>query len=157
MNVLIDVNIFMDVLQARQGVRSSLKVCTLLKEHNEHQGFISALTVPILYYLESQEQSDREARENVQKIIEKFEIVDLTGDIIQAAFKEGKLPDFEDCIQYHSAKVADCQSIITRNVKDFRKIELNVYIPEDFLTEMKTDSDRDEVDKLPKNKRKGIN
>lgn len=132
MNVLVDVNVFMDVLQAREGVRSSLGTITFLREQDEYQGFISALTVPILYYLESRGLGDKEARGNVKKIIEGFELVDLTAGIIQAAFKEESLPDFEDCIQYHSATVANCPMIITRNTKDFKKVELKVYTPEEF-------------------------
>ena len=133
MKVLIDVNIFMDILQARAGVRGSLKLLMRLKKGEEYQGFISALTVPILYYLESRNYSDQEARANVRKLLEGFTIVDLTDGLIQMAFGEQAVPDFEDCIQYHSAKAAGCQVIITRNTKDFHKIELNVHTPEDYF------------------------
>lgn len=133
MNILVDINVFMDILQAREGVRSSLRTIVFLREQDEHHGFISALTVPILYYLESQRLSDKEARGNVKKLIEGFKCVDLTADVIEAAFKEESIPDFEDCIQYHSAKVGNCQMIITRNTKDFKKIELEVYTPEEFI------------------------
>lgn len=92
--------------------------------------------------MESQELSDQKARVNVKKIIEKFEIVDLTADLIQSAFKEESLPDFEDCIQFHSAKVVDCKTIVTRNVKDFKKIELDVFSPEEFLAVILADSDQ---------------
>jgi len=116
MNVLVDINVFMDVLQAREGVRSSLRTIALLRKQGEHRGFISNLTVPILYYLESQRLREQEARRNVERIIEGFELIDLTGEILQAAFREEKLPDFEDCIQYHSAKAVQCEAIITSAV-----------------------------------------
>jgi len=137
MKVLIDVNIFMDVLQAREGVRGSLKALSVLKVHREHQGFVAALTVPILYYLESQTHSDREARVNVQKILQGVTIVDLTAGLIRLAFDEKRIPDFEDCIQYYSAKAVTCQVIITRNKKDFKNIELGVNTPEEFLAIVK--------------------
>lgn len=133
MKVLLDVNIFMDVLQARQGVQASLKVISLLKRQGEHQGYVSVLTIPILYYLISRDYSDQEARACVQRITQGFFPVNLTGKLIQKAFVEDKIPDFEDCIQYHSAKATRCQAIVTRNTQDFRKIELEVYTPEGFL------------------------
>jgi len=133
MRVLVDVNIFMDVLQARWGLRSSLETISLLRRQDEHQGYLSALTVPILYYLELRDHTDREARMHIRKIIKGFAIVDLNKRLIQAALTERRIPDFEDCIQYQSAKAAGCQAIITRNTKDFRKIELEVYTPERFL------------------------
>jgi len=130
--VLVDINVFMDVLQAREGVESSLRVLSSLREKDEYCGFVSALTVPILYYFESREYNDQEARENVKKILRKFTIVDLTSELIQKAFEEESIPDFEDCIQYHSAKTASCSAIITRNTKDFQEVELNIYTPEEF-------------------------
>jgi len=66
--------------------------------------------------------------------LRKFSIIDLTTGLIQKAFDEENIPDFEDCIQYHSAKAASCNAIITRNTKDFRKVELDIYTPEAFLS-----------------------
>jgi len=133
MRVLVDVNVFMDVLQARKGVYSSLGTISLLRRQDEHQGYVSALTVPILHYLECRDYGDQEARRHVQKITKGFVLVDLTEQLIREAFDEEKIPDFEDCIQYRSATTVDCQAIVTRNTKDFGKIELDVYTPEGFL------------------------
>jgi predicted nucleic acid-binding protein len=137
MRVLIDVNVFMDVLQAREGMRASLGVLSTLREQAQHQGFVAALTIPILYYLESRTHSDLEARAYVQKVLQGLTIVDLTAEVIQLAFEETRIPDFEDCVQYYSAKAASCQGIITRNNKDFRNIELDVYTPDEFLAAIK--------------------
>ena len=92
----------------------------------------------LLYYFESREHSEQEARENVKKVLRKFTIVDLAGELIQKAFDEEDIPDFEDCIQYHSAKRASCNAIITRNTKDFQKVELDIYTPEEFLSNVET-------------------
>ena len=86
--VLVDINVFMDVLQAREGVRSSLQALSVLREEDKYYGFVSALTVPILYYFESREHSDLEARVSVRKILRKFTIIDLTTGLIQKAFDE---------------------------------------------------------------------
>ncbi len=138
--VLVDINVFMDILQARDGMRSSLQTLSVLREQDDYFGVVSALTIPILYYFESREHSDPEARANVREILKNFTIIDLTAELILISFDEESIPDFEDCIQYRSAKVALCSAIITRNTKDFRKIELNVYTPEEFLSTLKLGS-----------------
>jgi predicted nucleic acid-binding protein len=58
----------------------------------------------------------------------------LTDELIQKAFDDITIPDFEDCIQYLSAKTTFCDAIITRNVKDFKKADIKAYTPEDFLS-----------------------
>jgi hypothetical protein len=68
----------------------------VLREQDKYCGFISALiAAPILYYFESREHSDLEARVNVRKILRKFTIIDLTTDLIQKAFDEKNIPDFD--------------------------------------------------------------
>jgi predicted nucleic acid-binding protein len=138
--VLVDVNIFMDVLQAREGTRSSSWTLSILSEQDEYCGFVSALTIPILHHFESRKYSDLEARMSVREILIGFTVVDLTDELIQRAFDEDSISDFEDCIQYHSAKAALCNAIITRNTRDFRKVELNIYTPEEFLSTARSDS-----------------
>ena len=132
--VLVDVNVLMDVIQSREGFASSLKLLTILRKQENYIGFISALTVPILYYFESRKYSDIKTRSNIQALIKNLTIISWTDVLIQKAFDDITIPDFEDCIQYISAKTVFCDAIITRNVKDFRKAEIEVYTPEDFLS-----------------------
>ena len=44
-----------------------------------------------------------------------------------------KAKDFEDALQYFSAKAIGVDCIVTRNVKDFPFSELQVLTPKDFL------------------------
>ena len=41
--------------------------------------------------------------------------------------------DFEDAIQYEIAKENQQEIIITRNTKDFRKSDVPVFTPEEYL------------------------
>ena len=47
------------------------------------------------------------------------------------------MKDIEDLIQFYKAKSSNCDAIITRNIKDFKKIstEIKIQTPEEFLTE----------------------
>lgn len=115
-------------------MESSLGTLSVLRKQDKYQGFASALTVPILCYFESRRRSDLEARINVRKVLRNLTIIDLTDELIQKAFDEENIPDFEDCIQYHSAKAALCSLIITRNTRDFQKTTIDICTPEEFLS-----------------------
>ena len=41
--------------------------------------------------------------------------------------------DFEDALQNFSLKNTDIQTIITRNIKDYKNSEFNVLTPSEFL------------------------
>ncbi|HFB61523.1 MAG TPA: PIN domain nuclease, partial [Bacteroidetes bacterium] len=45
--------------------------------------------------------------------------------------------DFEDALQYFSALRAECDIIITRNAKDFKKSRIAVMTPDEFLLSLK--------------------
>ena len=81
--ILIDINVIEDTLEKREGWQQSLAVLTLARRC-ETKGTTSALTVPILYYL--QHKPDSVARANVQAAIKNLTVIDLTAGIIGAAF-----------------------------------------------------------------------
>jgi predicted nucleic acid-binding protein len=132
--VLVDVNVFMDVFQVRDGAESSSEALSIVEEQDKRNNFVSALTIPILYYLLSQKIGGFSARQKIKELLDNYTIVELTGELIKKAIDDEKMSDFEDCIQYLSAKTNFCDAIITRNVKDFKKADINVYTPEDFLS-----------------------
>ncbi|MFQ6121063.1 MAG: type II toxin-antitoxin system VapC family toxin [Methanosarcinales archaeon] len=115
---------------------ASLEVLNRVK-NKKVNGFISALSVPVLYFL--RKLPDREAREKVKKITIGFNIINLTSEIIENAMNDTEFNDFEDAIQFYSAINANVEIIITRNKRHFRCVEnkIKVVTPEEFLEEFK--------------------
>ena len=54
----------------------------------------------------------------------------LTGALFEI------VPDFEDMVQYHSARIASTDYIVTRNVKDFTTATIPVLTPAQFLEKL---------------------
>ncbi|MFX0172052.1 MAG: type II toxin-antitoxin system VapC family toxin [Candidatus Hodarchaeota archaeon] len=132
--ILFDINIFVDVLSARQGFDKSAQLIDLV-EKGELEGVISSLTIPILWYITSQSIGFHDAKIIVEEIIKGFIIQALDEEIIRNSFKS-EMKDFEDSIQYYSAKSYGCKSIITRNKRDFEGIDdIVIKSPEEFLEE----------------------
>lgn len=112
----------------------SYRIIAAVREE-ELEGYISALTLPILYFLRLEVVNDKEAREDMKTITKGFDIIPLDEEILSQAVKDMRVGDFEDLIQFHSAK-QKANNLITRNVTHFLPLqdEINVFTPREFLT-----------------------
>lgn len=63
---------------------------------------------------------------------------ELNDKIIELALNDTSFKDFEDGIQYYTALESQCDSIITRNLKDFRNSAIPVFSPKEYLSKRKT-------------------
>ena len=132
MKILVDVNVFIDVLTKRTNWEGSLRVLNLVRKSVEVEGWISALTVPLLYFFRLRVIEEKQDRVDTQAAVKGFHIVPLTQDILDQALAS-TLPDFEDNIQLMSAETVAGDHVITRNKKDFQSAQLSVLTPEEWL------------------------
>jgi len=56
----------------------------------------------------------------------------LDGVLIEKGLNS-EFSDFEDSLQYFSALRTNCDIIITRNGKDFKKSQIPIMTPDEFL------------------------
>ncbi|MGH9426937.1 MAG: PIN domain-containing protein [Terriglobia bacterium] len=138
MNILVDVNVFEDVFRQRQGWESSLAVLNCLR-NGQAAGYVSALTPPILYFFRRRTRGEKAARQAVQRILQNWAVVPLTGDgeAIGQAYTAA-LPDFEDALQLEAAKTAHVDAIVTRNKKHFRQPAVRILSPEEFVEQVES-------------------
>lgn len=137
--ILIDVNIFMDVLERRAGWLESAAVVAFCASDVLH-GFVSALTPIIIYWLRSRAgRTETDARMDAEGAIKYLEIVSIDGGILAQAF-HSPMPDFEDNIQIYCAIACQADYIVTRNVGHFADSPVLAITPEDLLIEF---GDRD--------------
>ena len=131
MKLLIYVNIFVNVLRKRRGWTNSLLALNNLTDPSI-TGFVSALTIPILYFLHRSLLGEKRARQEARWMTRDCQIVPLTEKILNIADSTG-LPDYEDAIQFYSAKEVKVDYIVTRNKNHFRQKEIMVVSPEKLL------------------------
>ncbi|MGE0822255.1 MAG: PIN domain-containing protein [Candidatus Binatia bacterium] len=132
MKILVDVNVFIDVVTKRANWQGSLRVLSLTRQSSEIEGWISALTVPLLYFFRLRVTEEQQARVDAQAAVKGFSLVPLTPDIIDKAMAS-VLPDFEDNIQLISAEIIAADHIVTRNKKRFQPAPLSGLTPEEWL------------------------
>lgn len=136
-SVFVDANIFMDILQKRRNWESSLKILNAIR-NQKIAGYVSPLTTAILYFLRRNELTDAGARRDVRDSISGLKVLDLSSKHIFSALDDDRFNDFEDALQFQSAKER-ASVIITRNKKHFSKVakKIEVLTPEEFIRQHK--------------------
>jgi len=135
--ILIDINVLEDVARHRKGWKGS-SVLLGAVEAGDVDGGVSAWTVAVVYYFRRRAgASDHEARQKTKTLIQDggLEVLPFNADIIDSALADQRFSGFEDAIQFHTAKLNNIDTIITRNVRHFRAVkdELAILTPEEFL------------------------
>jgi predicted nucleic acid-binding protein len=126
----------MDVLEDRPRFEPSAKMLSLIQE-KKFEGCISAITIPILWFLAEKSRFKTDSKKVVSNIIKGFSIISLDEAILNKAF-ESNIDDFEDALQLYSAIKGKCDCIITWNKKDFGSPkEIGIQTPEEFLGKVK--------------------
>ena len=140
MQVLIDTNVILDVLLNRKDfVQNAVEILKL--SESDFQKFVSASAITDIYYIAYQEIRDKVAVKDLIKTTLKIvHVADVSElNILSALDSEWK--DFEDSVQNAVAEAHNYDCIITRNKNDYKKSNLKVFTPEDFLKEIKNKSE----------------
>lgn len=119
MKLLIDTNIVLDLLLAREPFLEDARNLAIGVINREFDGFLAASTITDLHYIMLKnlhnEQKTREALANILSI---FPLIDTTAEDIQNALTN-PMQDFEDAVLAESVRREGIKYILTRNEKDF--------------------------------------
>ena len=133
MELLIDTNILLDIVFKRNNSKACADVFQKAKASNA-KTYITASSATDLFYIIRKETHDTAATYGIMRYI--FRLVSVLGvtshDVKEAMQQEWK--DFEDCLQYTTAKNNHLDYIITNNTADFKNTTLRVLSPEGYLT-----------------------
>lgn len=141
MNVLVDANIFIDVNRRRQGWPGSLATIAVIESDREVEGYVSSLTMALVYFDRRRAFTEQESRLAVSRLMARFHVVALSKPIIHWALAH-PCPEFEDNIQLVSALKVKADYLITRNKRHYRQEEMPVLDPEEFIALWRTSRTR---------------
>lgn len=131
--VLIDTNIFIDVLQDRIPFTDNSQAVIGLVTQKKVKGAVAAHSITNLWYILRKTHSDEERRNYLLSLFELFDVVSIDKNRLVAALEKSDFKDFEDCLQDECAYAINADYIITRNAKDFESSMVKVLTPEEFL------------------------
>jgi len=132
MRVLIDTNVFLDVILARTGLMASSKAVLGKIADGENQYFVTAKSVVDIYYHVRRKIGDVETRRVLASFLDNLFIIDTTDKDCRWALSS-PVKDYEDAVLVESAGREEMDAIVTRNVKDFRGITIPVWTPEEAV------------------------
>ncbi len=139
MNVFIDTNIIIDLLAKREPFyRESLQLFSLA-DSNQIELTVSAMSLVNTHYILNDVMKLKDARTIVGKFKVLVESMALNDKVIDLALNDLNFKDFEDGIQYYTALESKANSIITRNLRDYKHSIIPVMSPKEFLAKRKSE------------------
>ena len=133
MRALIDTCIVIDALQNREGFCDDAQKIFLVVANKWFVGYLSAKSVTDIYYLTYHyTHSDKDARAILNTLFQLFELLDSTGIDCRKAISSD-ISDYEDTVMVEPAVRSGVDCVVTRNIKDYSKSPVPVYLPSDFL------------------------
>lgn len=133
MRLMIDTNIFLDVLARWEPFYAASRAVLELCEKKAVKGFLSASSVTDLFYLMRRQLHSAEAAyEALGYVLDIAGVLAVTGEDVMKAYLK-RTPDFEDCLVAMCAASCGCEGIVTRNGGDFAALGMPVWTPEDVI------------------------
>jgi predicted nucleic acid-binding protein len=136
MKLFWDTNVMLDFLGERDPFYiSSAKIATLA-DKRKIKIIASALSYATISYFLIKYEGIEKTKDKLRKFKVISEICELDKLIIEKGLNSD-FSDFEDSLQYYSALRTECDILITRNGKDFKKSKIPVMTPDEFLNSIK--------------------
>ncbi len=132
MRVFLDTNVVLDVLGERRPFVEHAKPVWMLAERGRITGLVSALSFSIVFYIVRRYADAQTAMQSLRYLRANFTPVACDQGVIDHALASD-FPDFEDAVQYFSARNASAECIVTRDTGHFRSAAIPILSPEQFL------------------------
>ncbi|MFP4599634.1 MAG: type II toxin-antitoxin system VapC family toxin [Persicimonas sp.] len=132
MKVLVDTNVWLDVLQDRKPFYEDSALALTILEELEHAAFLSATSVTTIFYLVAKKANRQTAFEQVRRLLEHYGVVAIDGAVLRDALSSDS-DDYEDAVLEYAAQRAGLDAIVTRNAKDFGGSRLAIYTPAELV------------------------
>lgn len=119
MRVLLDTNIVLDFVLARQTFFTEADTIFVKLQNNEFEAFVSPITPINVFYTTRKEKDKATAFAAIEELLKLVKISRCDNSIFQSALTLN-FNNYED-------------AVVTRNARDYKNAALAVYSPTDFL------------------------
>jgi len=133
--LLIDTDVILDFFFDRKPYSDYASQLLSLCESEKIIGFVTPVICSNIYYILKQTAPHEKVIEKLKQLLMILNVLAMDKEVVFQALNSG-FRDFEDALQNAAAiRVKHINAILTRNVKDYRKSELGVMTPEDYLNQ----------------------
>lgn len=134
--VFVDTDVCLDLLSGRMPFNKPAEILFSLADNNKIKIFVSAFSFSNIDYVLLSQYSAVHSRQLIAKFKTLVHVLAVDSKTIDLALASN-FDDFEDAIQYSCAIENSISTIITRNIKDYKKATISILTPETFLTLIK--------------------
>lgn len=132
MKVLFDTNVILDLLLDRKPFSTDAAILLSKVESGKLKGYICATTVTTIHYLASKAIGPIESRKEIKRLLGLVDVSAVNRKVLESAL-DSRIMDFEDAVIVFSGIHSGVDTIVTRNLKDFKYCQIPVYSPDEFL------------------------
>jgi predicted nucleic acid-binding protein len=135
LKVFVDTDIILDLLAKRDPhYQYSAKLFSLADE-DEIKVCVSSLSFSNLNYILSKQFTTVQARKKLLTFKTLVNVLSVSEKSVDLALNSD-FNDFEDALQYFTALEFKISTLITRNLKDYKKADISVLTAEQFIKSM---------------------
>lgn len=131
--VFVDTDVCIDLLSGRKPFNSTAEILFTLADTGKIKIYVSSLSFSNIDYVLRSQYSNTHSRQIIAKFKTLVNVLSVDNKTIDLAIASD-FSDFEDAIQYSCAIEHSLTTIITRNIKDYKKATIKVVTPEIFIS-----------------------
>lgn len=133
MKVFVDTDVCIDLLSGRKPFNKTAEILFSLADNGKIKIYVSSLSFANIDYVLRSQYSTTHSRQIIGKFKTIVNVLSVDSKTIDLAVASD-FNDFEDAIQYCCAIENNLTTIITRNIKDYKKATIKVLTPETFIS-----------------------
>jgi predicted nucleic acid-binding protein len=133
MRIFLDANILIAVCNKEYPLFPFVARILSLADKRAHQLYTSPLCLAICYYFAEKKVGHNKAKQKMILLAEKIKLTDHTPEDVKQVASNKKINDFEDGLEYYSARRYKCDVIVTEDIDDFYFSDILVLSSEAFL------------------------
>ena len=130
--VFVDTDVCIDLLSGRMPFNKSAELLFSLADTGKIKICVSSLSFSNIDYVLLSQYSTTHSRQIIAKFKTLVQVLAVNSKTIDLAIASD-FNDFEDAIQYYTALENNITTLITRDLKDFKKANIRVMTSEEYL------------------------
>lgn len=133
MRIFLDANILVSVLNKEYPLFTYSARILSLTSNRRFTIYTSPVCMAIAFYFAEKKHGTAMAKQKMSFLADYIQITDVGKETVKLALADKKVHDFEDGIEYYSAKKSKCTIIITEDINDYYFSEIEVLRSKDFM------------------------
>jgi len=136
--LFLDSDVLLDLLLSRALFSDDIEVLIEHSINSEIKLYTSPISITNIHYIIGKLENQGKANLKTRKIL-KIVSMENVGQKVMDRASNSKFKDFEDSVQNYCVVESEHKIIITRNTKDYKKSELSILTPKEYLAKIENE------------------